>query len=455
MDDLTKRIQDFAIYLPSMQLHSAVRIEGTSLMRENILPCKLKPEDFNYLDPNNQYWHYKWALASAGVFKNEKHGNAITQRNAKSLILGDSGGYQIGTGALEELKTWKKLRNKPQQVIDLWRADTNIKKGIVDWLDLHCDYAMTIDIPLWVNELNKNGKPGNSPFSQCQTKDLINLSVENLQFIQKHRGVYGACKYLNVLQGRTEQDEEDWFNAVRPFKFEGWSLAGGVGQSGGIYRVLRRILLLRDMNLLGRGYDWIHILRLSRIRWAPLVTAIQRGLRKGVNEGITISFDSSSPYRMGGVAAKYAVLNSFGSSLDNDWTIKSFKFPIGYGFANITKRMSLARIHKGYLEAPLDSPIAKLLSIQDMNIRKGEMDIRNIDTFADEVLLNHNVYVFCKAHILANEAVFTSKPTAPQRMMDAVGIIDELFRIEDWHSLLDLKRNVLASVVKDPKKVWK
>lgn len=454
MENLTARVKDFAIYTPSIQLHSALRIEGSSQMREGNLPRSLKAEDFNFLDPNNRFWHYKWALASAGAFKYETRPNAITARSPSTIIVGDSGGFQIGTGALEEIKSWKKLRNKPKNVIDLWRADRNIKQSIVEWLDLHCDYAMTIDIPLWVNELKK-GKRGSSPFSLCGTQDLIDLSVENLQFIQKHRGEFGACKYLNVLQGKTEQDEEDWFNAVKPYKFEGWSLAGGVGQSGGIYRILRRILLLRDMNLLGRGYDWIHILRLSRIRWAPLITAIQRGLRKGVNESITISFDSSSPYRMGGVAAKYAVMNSFGKSLNTDWSIKSYKFPIGYGFANITKRMPLSRIHKGYLDAALDSPIAKLFSVQDMNIKKGEMDIRTIDTFADEVLLNHNVYVYCLAHILANEAVFDDKPTAPQRMIDAVGIVDELFKVEDWHSLLDLKRNVLASVVSDPKKVWK
>ena len=209
-----------------------------------------------------------------------------------------------------------------------------------------------------------------------------------------------------------------------------------LGTSGSVRGALRNERTYRD----------IHILRLSKVRWAPLVTAIQRALRKGTNEGLTISYDSSSPYRTGGVSVKYAFLNSFGRSLKNDWTIKTFKFPVGYGYANITKRMPLAQIHDGHLNAPLFSPIAKLLSIQDMNIRKGDMDIRTIDAFADEVLTNHNVYVYCLATIMANEHVFDEKPTAPQKMMDAVGIIDELFVVDDWNTLLNKKRDFLHTV---------
>lgn len=448
MEDLSARVKDYAIYTPSMQIHSARRIEGSRVLRDGKLPKRLRAEDLNFLDPNNKYWHYKWVLASAGIFKNEKSHNAITCKSPKAFVLGDSGGFQIGTGALDEIKAWNRYAKDPQKVMGLWRSENELKKQIVDWLDLHCNYAMTIDIPLWIIGRSQ------SPFRNCSTQDLINLSVENLDFIQRNRGDWGGCKYLNVLQGDTEQDEQDWFDAVKGFKFEGWSLAGGVGQAGGIYRVLRRILLLRDQKYLDRGFDWIHILRLSRIRWAPLVTAIQRALRKGTNEGLTISFDSSSPYQAGGVSVKYAVLNTFGKSLDADWSIKAVPFPVGYGFANSTKKMHLSKVHKGYLDYPMDSPIAKLLTLQDMNIRKGDTDIRTIDAFADEVLLNHNVYVYCLAHILANEHVFNAYPTAPQRMMDAVGIIEELFQVEDWQSYLDLKRNVLAGVVKDQKKVW-
>lgn len=452
MEDLTARVKDFSIYTPSMQLHSAIRIVGASPMRNNQLPSNLTANDLNFLDPNNKFWHYKWVLASAGVFKNDFKANAITNRHKNNLVIGDSGGYQIGTGALEELKAWRKLSSNPILIKDKWRSDDEIKRQIIYWLDCNCDYAMTIDIPLWVIDNKKNNK---SPFRNCSKQDLIDLSVENLQFIQKNRGIYGNCKYLNVLQGDTEQDEEDWFNSVKNYKFEGWSLAGNVGQSGGIYRVLRRILLLRDLKFLDKGFDWIHILRLSRVRWAPLVTSIQRALPNGTNEGLTISFDSSSPYRTGGVSAKYAALNTFGKNLDKDWTIKAFKFPTSYGYANISKKISLSKLHPGILNMFFDSPIAKLLTLQDMNINKGAMDIRNIDAFADEVILNHNVYVYCLAHIMANENVFCNKPTAPQRMLDAVGIIDELFKVEDWYSLLDEKRNFLASVANDNKSVWK
>jgi hypothetical protein len=118
--------------------------------------------------------------------------------------------------------------------------------------------------------------------------------------------------------------------------------------------------------------------------------------------------------------------------------------------------MPLNRVHKGHLDVPLDSPIAKLLSVNDLNVRGHDrMAPRNLDAFSDEVILNHNVYIYCFGHILANEAVFSKNPTAPQMMMDAVGVIEELFKVEDWNSLLDKKRNFLANVAKDPKRVWK
>lgn len=442
MENLTQRAKDFSIYTPSIQLHSAERIVNSHVMRDGILPNNLTPNDFNFLDETNKFWYYKWALATAGHFKNSKRENIITNRDARSLIIGDSSGYQIGTGALDEFKKWRIDKKNITQVMNKWRNEFELKKQIVDWLDCNCDYAMTIDIPLWII-----GKEQKSPFVNCSKQNLIDLSVENLKFLQAHRGEFGNCKYLSVLQGDSEQDEEDWFNAIKSYKFEGWSLAGNVGSNGGIYRVLRRILRLRDAKLLDKGFDWIHVLRLSKVRWSPLLTAIQRALRIGTNEGLTISYDSSSPYRMAGVKVNYAFLNSFGRNLDNDWTFKTFKFPTGYGYANITKRMPLSKIHNGHLHAPLYSPIAQLLSIQDLNYKKGVMDIRNIDAFADEVIINHNVYVYCMATIMANETIFNNSPSAPQRMMDAVGIIGDLFKVDDWKSMLDNKRAFLESVV--------
>ena len=53
--------------------------------------------------------------------------------------------------------------------------------------------------------------------------------------------------------------------------------------------------------------------------------------------------------------------------------------------------------------------------------------------------------------ILANEAVFNEQPTAPERMMRAVKVIDQMFRAKNWATMLDDNRALLASVVGDKK----
>ena len=437
MENLTARAEKFAIYTPSVQPQSAARATKSKIMRGGVLPKNIQPVDFDFLNPTNNFWHYKWILATAGSFRNERKPNMITNRHPKSFVLGDSGGFQVGEGTLPEIKGWKKYQNDPTTLMSMWEND-NAKQTILNWLELNCDYAMTLDMPLWTVD-----KP-NSPFSKLSINQLTELSVKNLQFFDSKRGKYGDCKFLNVLQGTSEAEEQFWYDAVKGFKFEGWSLAGNVGQQGGIYRVLRRILLLREDKLLDSGYDWLHILRLSRVRWSPLITAIQNSIRKS-NPKFTISFDSSSPYQTGGIANKYAVLRSFGSNLKRDWNIGAEKVPAGFGFANIRNKVNLGKVSK-LLPIPFISPIASQLSIQDLNFKKGTMDIKNTDDFGDEVITNHNVYIYCLANILANEAVFTKKPTAPNEMLEAVGVIEELFRVENWTDYLNKNSDILKHV---------
>jgi hypothetical protein len=51
--------------------------------------------------------------------------------------------------------------------------------------------------------------------------------------------------------------------------------------------------------------------------------------------------------------------------------------------------------------------------------------------------------------IRANQAVFGPNPAAPQIIMDAVGIVQDLFHAENWQTLLEDKRELLAKAVGD------
>ena len=302
---------------------------------------------------------------------------------------------------------------------------------------------MTIDMPLWVRGTNRS----NSPFHKFSEDELIALSLDNLDYLVANRGVSGTCKFLNVLQawGENANDggasslasEEKWYAAVKGYDLDGWSLGGEVGWRGGIYRVLRRMLTMRDDGLLADGHDWCHVLGVSQPIWAVYLTAIQRAIRNhNVNRNFTMSFDSASPYILGGVFQKYALHPSFGEDW-NEWVLRHDLLATGYGIANQTYSDPF----------PSASPIASKFNMRQLNPKSGEFDPKTTDTMSDAIMVNHNVYVYIKSMIRANEAVFSRKPQAPKELVRAVGIIDELFAARDWRSMLEARKEYLQAVL--------
>jgi len=445
MNDLYQQAQNWATYTPSIQLHSAQRIVKTEVAgREGKMPAGLSMRDLNYLDPANRFWSYTCCLATAAHFKNCNKNAVAYASPTSNFILGDSAGFQIGEGSLDEIKPWRRFAKHPVKLMENWR-NCNVKSEILAWAELACSAVPTIDMPLWAIN-NKTTKK--SPFRNCTEAQLIELSVENLRFFNDNRGRHRHIPIISVLQGKTLESEEAWFQAVKAYPFEGWALAGHVGQMGGITRVLRRLLLLRDQKMLGGTFELVHVLRLSRLRWMPLLTAAQRAIRETTNSPtFRITADSSSPYRIAGVTTKYVTTAKLGGNLKN-WSMKTHKLPAGYGIANWPDPIPLHTANN-ILPMPFDSPVAQLLTLQDLLPNRGAYDIRNIDAFGDEVLINQNVYAYVNSVIRANQAVFGPDPVAPQIIMDAVDVIRELFHAERWETLLEDKRELLAKAAGD------
>lgn len=450
MENLARRNKDYAVYLPSVQHHSAAAVVGDDGgLSKNPLPAGLKATDFNWLNPKNKYWHYHAALASAATFKDKSTRNAICERSPKNIIVGDSGGFQIGTGAMGDIKHWKGKKYTAQRIIDEWTASP-IKSELLKWLDLNATLAMSIDMPLWVRKREE------SPFFKLSQQQLLDLSTENLRFIDSNRDRNEGARILNVLQahgdlkikedgGRTsEASEEEWYQTVKSFPFEGWSLAGDVGSDGGLYRIVRRTLLLRDEGLLNAPRSWMHILKLSPCRWSPLLTQIQRMIRRDVNSEFTISYDSSTPYNIAGVRAQHASLPLFGPKL-TDWKLPKHKFPTGITAATRHKNKRLNSKPNNQLLAPLTSPIAKKLKIGDL-LRDGRFERARNGRLAQEVLINHNVYTYVLAGIMANEIAFGKKTVVPVELQVALQLIESLFTAERWQMLLHKERRALDRI---------
>ena len=458
--DLTALNKDYSVYIPSMQIGSARNLMmPASKWQAAELPNGLEPSDFNFLQPTNKHWHYKYALASAETFRGVKN-NAVSGRTGKEFILGDSGGFQIGKGSFKGAAAWR--GKNEEEISALWRG-SDMREEIVRWCEANCNYAMTIDIPLWCCEKGTKEKPNHSPFKSVSKKTMIELSVENLQYLCDVRGRWSSgehnCKYLNVLQGFEPEAEQLWFDAVKGFKLDGWSLASGTGRMGGPYRILNRLLTMADLGLLEKGYDWIHILMLGELRWSPVMTAIQRGLRKNVNELITISYDSSSPYMSAGKFESY-----YGSSQLNcqtkTWKHRSYDFPTTWGYANSANPMHLnttkckgkhkcVKCQQGQPHLPLamTSPIASQLTLQELISDTSKHSRRRVGKFCEELLINNNVFEIVYGMIRANDAVFGKIPNAPAVILDACGAVADIVGSEKWHTKLLKHQRLIEDAV--------
>jgi hypothetical protein len=66
----------------------------------------------------------------------------------------------------------------------------------------------------------------------------------------------------------------------------------------------------------------------------------------------------------------------------------------------------------------------------------------------EETLINHNVYTVVDAMIRANQAVHGTRPKAPQQLVDACGLIDDLFaNSNNWLGRLNKNRQLLEGAV--------
>lgn len=438
-EDLSARIDNFALYLPAVQFGSACRLAQRDVEIRRLEPFPdLCWSDLDWHNPKNVHWHYKWCLASAGHFARASRDNIISNRHQDTIVVGDSGGFQIATGAMKETRGWADLPG--DEVIRRWQ-ESDICHRLVDWLDAHCNWAMTIDMPLWIRSEERRG----SPFFKLSEAELIDVTVSNLKLIDEIRDRRTGTKFLNVLQAASSsgdladsmRSEDLWFDAVKDFDFEGWAIGGDVGRRGGFCRFLRRMLILKNAGLLSPPRNWCHVLGIGTPMWSVFLTAIQRAVQNHAsNPDFAISHDSATPYSIAGKNQEYALPAILGDELKN-WTIRQARLEISYAVAN----------EAAPIRFPASSPIAGALTLQDLLPRRGKIEQKRTDHLSDALLVNHNVYVYLTAMIRANEAVFTYAE-APQPLLDAIAIIDQLFATPTWAPLLDKHRNRLEATFK-------
>lgn len=207
-------------------------------------------------DRTPEKWRYKYFLMTAGhLYKKETIRQTWGLQD--SLVFGDSGGFQIATGALK------------------W--DLALRDQIFNWLETNSDIACNIDIPPRV-------------MYEGRFQDALNMSLDNFKYFEQKQS--GKTKFLNVVQGSNPVEFAHWYNSVKDMQFGGWC----IGSSRRLVDFMYILALMIKEKEFEKTYNtWIHLLGISKVSDFFVLAQMQKLMNKYTDNRITISTDSSSP----------------------------------------------------------------------------------------------------------------------------------------------------------------
>ena len=411
-DNLTSKQNDYAIFLPAISGFYATFIGKQRVNNDyvdvNRMPAAIQDmEQMNWLNDQKSLFPYKWSLYSGGhanldLSKDDPKEDMVRKRDPNTLILGDSGGFQIGKGLWEG--DWKANSGCPK---------AQKKRGLVlNWLDNTANYSMVLDIPTWVFK-NKEASDA------CQIKTIqeaVDATKFNNEYFIKHRkGVSnGGTRFLNVLQGSDHTSADEWYEEMKEFcdpnkypdrHFNGWAMGGQ--NMCDVHLILKRLVALRHDNLLQEGlHDWMHFLGTSKLEWAVLLTTIQRAVRKYVNPKFTISFDCASPFL---ATANGQVYHEISLPHDGKWSYRMSPIADDKKYSSDTRPYGTAALQDGLINVFDESPVSSRIQMKDVCVyapgdvnKIGKEGKTSWDSFSYALLMGHNVWTHIESVQRAN-----------------------------------------------------
>lgn len=388
-----------AAYRPAMQDWTARVIgDGTAPLRTD---GKLSSADLHLLSGKGLAHVTHFLQAAPDGVEGSERSMVATRDRAITNGMADSGGYQASTGVL-------KLTERRQH--EMFRfSETMNSAAILD--------GPTSSIT--------------NPKSKLRSlADCMRFTELNALYAIQHR-VPGKTKLLNVSQGRSRKESEEWLEAVSKFSdpkiygeraLDGWAIAGAARLHFSIQ--LRNLIVLRDNGLLRNGAP-IHVLGTGHPEVACALSAVQSGLQKTIGEDIEVSFDSATPFIMAG------------------------KYKKALGVPTLNRKglqMTIAQMPHGDMYVgsghpwPVSSPFANRLDLGDLNVRKGDPKSA-WDTLSHVLVAVHNVWVMCRAIALVNHQLSLPSPNRnlwlPPRIVELAEIIQEILVRENSHTMID------------------
>jgi len=445
--DLTKAQKDYAIYLPALSNFYATYI-GKQQTDPNYVPASRMPtgipemENMNYMNKNKGLFNYKWSLYSAGhsnldLTKTVPGEDMIRKKSNDTIVVADSGGFQIGKGV------WKGEWNNPKH------KDTEKRRALVfDWLSNISEYSMCLDIPAWSY---KNPQVA-MDIGIFTLDDAVSATQYNNEYFIKNK--CGPAKFLNVLQGGSNHAESNyWYSVMKQYSdpdqyenhFQGWAMGGA--NMADVHLILKRIVELIHDGLLEKGvHDWMHFLGTSKMEWAVLLTAIQRAVRANYNENFTISFDAASPFL---ATANGTVYHETVTPHLGRWSYRMSKTADDKKYASDTRPYGPGCVADGIHPVFEDSPISAHLKMKDICVyapgdlnKIGKEGRTSWDSFSYALLMGHNVWHHTNAVQEGNRCY--DNGIIPQMLLDThtgdnfTDVINRIFEERDYNKQIEM-----------------
>jgi hypothetical protein len=463
-DNLTAKQNNYAVFLPAISGFYATFIgkqRNESYVDTARFPQGLTDmEQMNWLNSQKGLFPYRWSLYSGGhanldLAKQDWSEDMVRNRDPNTLILGDSGGFQIAKGLWEG--DWKANSGCPKA--------QKKREQVLAWLDGIADYGMILDIPTWViHDKNASAKCGIKTLEQAVEATKFN----NDYFMKHRRGVKnGGARFLNVLQGANHPDADRWYDIMKEYcdpqkypdtHFNGWAMGGQ--NMCDVHLILKRLVTLRYDNLLQEGvHDWMHFLGTSKLEWAVLLTVIQRAVRRHVNPAFTISFDCASPFLATANGQVYFE-NVFPDN--GKWSYRMAPSADDKKYATDTRKWSDGVVADGIYTNWQNSPISDLLKMKDICIyrpgdlnKNGKEGKTSWDSFSYALLMGHNVWMHITAVQEANRRFDSGAHPAMMRSSGPGGeyfedLVEAIFAAPDKDTsmaIIDMYSNYWMEIV--------
>ena len=239
------------IYFPSLSAGSMVSAFKKDMKFESGDPVKF----FDSRYPAE--WRHPYFLITAGHHYKKMDFREQLGLEKDVLVFGDSGGYQIATGALP--------------------YSNELREKIFHWLEANSDVAANLDIPPKTKYRNK--------FAEC-----ADISFDNFAWFEKHQS--GKTKFLNMLQGSNSAEYSWWYNKFKHFDFQGWAIGGPQRLVDFMFAIS---LMLKEKEFENKKLEYVHLLGISKISDFFILATLQKLFNKYYGNRIYVTTDSSSP----------------------------------------------------------------------------------------------------------------------------------------------------------------